>query len=47
MRGHRSLRHTLGHWFNPPGDLYHWVNLLLLTVIAVLVMGMLEMGAHL
>jgi len=37
----------MGSWFHPPGDLYHWVYLLLLTVIAVLVLGLIERGAHL
>jgi hypothetical protein len=46
MSDRSSLRAKLLFWFHPPGDLYHWVNLLLLTVIAVLIMGMLQMGAH-
>ena len=45
--GRRSLRRKMGSWFHPPGDLYHWVYLLLLTVIAVLVLGLIERGAHL
>jgi hypothetical protein len=47
MSRRRSLQRTLGSWFHPPGDPYHWVTLLLLTVIAVLIMGIIQMGAHL
>jgi hypothetical protein len=47
MSGLRAVRNTLASWFHPPGDLYHGMNLLLLTIIAVLITGMIEMGAHL